>query len=196
MSTGPKALVAHYTWRVSLVGVSLLSIAGKLAQTLWWAPASGGSPVATIGGSMMMDSPPGALPATLLCALIGIAWIVQGLTRAEALRIDANGVTGFTLLGTRHFAWADIDHVRVDWNAIYKQQITIHATVGSATGGWGILSPTAIPVMTGKIDVRLAEILTTMRQHRRDLPIHRSPMLDRLMQLFTWYAKEWPATLS
>jgi len=189
-SRPPQPLIARYTWRVSLVGLSLVSLSAKMAHVLMWAPAT----VASQGGggsATMIGEPPGLLTAVLLAAVIGLAWIAQGLTRAQALRIDADGVTGFTLLGTRHFDWADIELVKVDWHAIYKQQMTIHARVGSPTGGFGLVSPTMIPVMTGKIDTKLSEILLAIKRHRPDMPIQRSPMLDRLARFFTWYSKEW-----
>ena len=191
LSASPQPLVARYTWRACLVGVSLVCISGRLLQFLLGTPEAGFSNAVGGGSATMVGGPPGFLPAALLSAVIGLAWIAQGLMRAPALRIDANGITGFTLLGTRHFAWADINLVRVDWNAIYKQQITIHARVGSPTGGWGIVSPTMIPVMTGKIDRRLADIIAAIRLHRPDMPIQRSPKLDRLIRFFTWYSKEW-----
>jgi hypothetical protein len=190
-SASPPPLIARYTWRVSLVGVSVLSLAGKLLHMTTWTQSTGGVTAAGGGSVTMVGGLPDINIAIAVAVIIGIAWIAQGLTRARALRIDATGVIGFTLLGTRHFAWADIALVKVDWHPIYKQQMTIHATVGSATGGWGIISPTMIPVMTGKTDKTLADILAAIRQHRPDLPIERSPMLDRLVQFFSWYSKEW-----
>ena len=84
-------MIARYTWRVSLVGLSLLSLSAKLLHLMMWAPETGIAKAVGGGSATMVDGPPGILPATLLAAVIGIAWIAQGLTRAQALRIDADG---------------------------------------------------------------------------------------------------------
>ena len=106
-----------------------------------------------------------------------------------ALRIDGRGIRGFTLMGTREFAWGDIDRLQVNWNATYKQQLTIHAVFGSATGGFGIFSPTCIPVMTASLDRKLDAIIAAIQVHRPDVRIDRSPVADGLAKFFTNISK-------
>ena len=123
------------------------------------------------------------LYAAFLAALIGFAWLVCAVLRVPALRIDARGIRGFTLLGTREFAWADVDRLKVNWDATYKQQLTIHAVFGSATGGFGIFSPTSIPVMTGSLDQKLDAIIAAIKVYKPDIKVERNEVADGLAKL-------------
>lgn len=174
--------VAHYGWRLGLVGFALLSMSSKFIHMSLTAPAGGS--FAEIEGHQS-DKSRMFLIAAALAAVIGAAWLIVVLFRVPALRIDARGVRGFTLMGTCEFAWADVDRLQVKWDATYKQVLTIHAVYGSKTGGWGIFTPTSIPVMTASLDKKLDAILAAIKVHRPDIAIERNALADNMAKLAT-----------
>ncbi|MEQ1713005.1 MAG: PH domain-containing protein [Hyphomicrobium sp.] len=191
-SHGEAALVVRYNWRVGMLGIGLLVLAGKLIA-FWWMSAPMGDPSNSLSrntGTLayMMDGPGLFLTSGLLLAAIALGWLSRLLTKAPALTIDQRGVTGFTLLGTKHIAWEDISRLEINWHATYRQQLIIHAVWGSRTGGWGVLSPTGIPILASRVDRPLSEILHAIGRYRPDLVIDKTGG-RAMVEALTWYKR-------
>lgn len=165
----PPPLIIHYSWRMALLGLSVLSIGWKLSL----------AGLAMYGDRSLLDvaslllrgkGGDGAMfvLSGLFAGLIGLAWLMQGLTRGRALTLDAAGVCGFTVLGTKRFAWADVDRVEIGWHGTYKRQLTIHGKVGAPSVGYGV---TGIPVALARLDCREADIRAAIEAFAPDVPI-------------------------
>jgi hypothetical protein len=172
-------LEARYNWRIAVMGFSLLSMAAGL-----YGVASGAvRGVQTSGVGQGAGDEATLLLGASMAGAIGLAWFLCGVLRARALTIDSEGVTGFTLLGRKHIAWPDVARIELAWNPIYKHVLTVHATMGSKTGGYLL---TGIPVHIGKMDTTARAVLQAVRTHRPDVPVvetsRRNLLVDIMMK--------------
>lgn len=132
--------------------------------------------------------------AGLAVCLIGLAWFLQGCRRGQALKIDAFGVSGYTLLGSKRMAWGDIDRVELQWHHSYKRQITFHGVLGAKTVGYGV---TGIPVSLGRIDTSEQAVLAAIEAFGPDVAVVNlggEPGL--LFKLFQLSARIWEKILT
>lgn len=163
------------------MGFSLMCTGGKITATLLDLQPGKALEVPSSDAETLLF-----LGSAVGVMLLGLVWLLQAVLRSRAVTIDRTGVSGFTLLGTKHIAWPDVDRVEVAWHPVYKHQITIHAVVGSKTGGYGV---TGIPIMTAKIDRAWKDILPEIQQYRPDVPVDVAKR-NRLAELFQRYSEK------
>ncbi len=168
-AVGPKPLVAHYTWKMCLLGGSLLVTGGKLFN--FGLSMYGDQSLLEIANRIARGTGGDAsmfVMSGIAMSIIGLAWFIQGVQRGQALRIDAFGVSGYTLLGTKRMAWGDIDRVELQWHYSYKRQITFHGVMGAKTVGYGV---TGIPVSLGRTDTSEQAVLAALEAFGPDVPV-------------------------
>ncbi len=117
----------------------------------------------------------------LMLLTMGLVWAYQALVRGHALTIEARGLTGFTLFGTKFIAWPDVSWIELNWHPQLKSMLTIHAKMGSETGGYLL---TGIPVTIGRVDRSQEEILAAVRAHRPDVDVIEKGRRNRLVELW------------
>lgn len=180
-SARAATLVACYSWKVGLIGAILLFVTCKFAVTLM---LSGN--LAELLADASLRTRETMIPIVLVpaAAVLGLIWLGRFLTRAPALTLDATGVTGFTLLGTKHIDWQDVESVSFKNHKAYKMQLVIRAIAGSRTGGWGGIG---IPVWLGGINQTQESIVHVIRMFRPDLQIFppvKQPFIVRLVRRY------------
>lgn len=165
----PQPFVAHYSLRMALLGLSLLSIGYKLAGA-GFAFYGGRSQMEVIGLLLKGKGGDGAMfvMSGAFAAIIGLAWLLQGLTRGRALTIDQTGVCGFTVLGTKRFDWKDVDRIEIVWHVKLKRQMTVHGKLGAPSVGYLV---TGIPVSITRLDRREADVLAAIAGFAPHVPI-------------------------
>lgn len=175
-------LVARYSWKVGLIGAILLFVSCKFAVTLMM---SGN--LAELLADASLRTRETMMPILLApaAAVLGVIWLGRFLTRAPALTLDETGVTGFTLFGTKHIDWQDVESVSFKNHKVYKMQLVIRAIAGSRTGGWGGIG---IPVWLGGVNQTQESIVNTIRCFRPDLSIALPHKASFIVQLFRWYS--------
>ena len=175
-------LVARYNWKVGLIGAILLFVSCKFALTLM---LSGN--LAEILADASLRTRETMIPILLApcSAVLGLIWLGRFRARAPALTLDSTGVTGFTLFGTRHIDWQDVESVSFKNHKAYKMQIVIRAIAGSRTGGWGGIG---IPVWLGGVNQTQESIVNAIRCFRPDLPVALPRKAPLIVQLFRWYS--------
>lgn len=175
--------MVRYTWRVGLMGIAVLGLSLKLGSA-WLAlrdtaPAPGLQKMA--GGTFLVagNEPLMFLAATIIAAFVGLMWI--GMMCRPALVLDEHGVRGFTVLGPKRIAWPDIERIELQWHAIYKNQMTIHAALCSPSGGLGV---SAIPIPLSRVDRSKSQIIAAMHRYRPDIPVRENALLSAMTQRF------------
>ncbi|MFM9941589.1 MAG: hypothetical protein ACKVP7_19055 [Hyphomicrobiaceae bacterium] len=187
-ATGPKPLVAHYTWKMCLLGGSLMATGGKMSSVGF--VMFGDLDILEIVSRMVRGTAGDGsmfVMAGLAMCLIGLAWFIQGYRRGQALRIDAFGVSGYTLLGSKRIAWNDIKRIELQWHHSYKRLITFHGVLGAKTVGYGV---TGIPVSLGRIDTSEQAVLAAIEAFGPDVPVvNLGGEPGILFNLLQWYAR-------
>lgn len=157
---GGQPLTAHYNWKIGVVGASSLVFAVKAFHAVLINLSEQHTDQQFVFNLSI---------AGIISALIGIGWLGAYLQQSPALTINERGVEGFTLLGTKFIAWEDVGGVEISRHNFYKEQVVIHAILGSKTGTWfGVLT---IPVKIAAIDQPLETVLDAIRSYRPQVNI-------------------------